>query len=322
MTALADRRPEQELLDVRTFRKARVTGRARGLSVSVVLAAVGVVDAVLHPEIRVTPAQAGLHRGVRPGPVLRHHGADPGGVARRDLIGVQPVQGEVFLRPVETAGADIPVPGAGPGIALGQAQPLLAVAQLLVQPGQGGATLRPLRLQRRIARFQGCGELVQVGAEVECRGGDERELTMVELVREASHPHPLIPRQTLLGELYARLSRALILPVLPLLAVPLGLTAKRGGRAPGIFVAGLMLLIFQYLIDFGQGLASTGRAYALPAVGAPFFTFTKVRKLKEPTYDVEVITQTAYDLFLVLDDQRPVRLLGVRGEMVAPEGGY
>ena len=55
---------------------------------------------------------------------------------------------------------------------------------------------------------------------------------------------------------------------------------------------------------------------------APFFTFTKVRKLKEPTYDVEVIAQTAYDLFLALDDQRPVRLLGVRGEMVEPEGGY
>ena len=55
---------------------------------------------------------------------------------------------------------------------------------------------------------------------------------------------------------------------------------------------------------------------------APFFTFTKVRKLKEPTLDVDVVTQTAYDLFLALDDQRPVRLLGVRGEMVPPEGGY
>ena len=36
----------------------------------------------------------------------------------------------------------------------------------------------------------------------------------------------------------------------------------------------------------------------------------------------DVIAQTAYDLFLALDDQRPVRLLGVRGEMVPPEGGY
>ncbi|MDB5454128.1 MAG: hypothetical protein JWO33_2706, partial [Caulobacteraceae bacterium] len=59
------------------------------------------------------------------------------------------------------------------------------------------------------------------------RGGDERELTMFELIREARRPHPMIPRQTLLAELYARLARALVLPLLPLLAVPLGLTAKR-----------------------------------------------------------------------------------------------
>lgn len=55
---------------------------------------------------------------------------------------------------------------------------------------------------------------------------------------------------------------------------------------------------------------------------APFFTFTKVRKLPEPTNDADVIAATAYALYLALDDQRPVRLLGVRGEMVAPEGGY
>lgn len=55
---------------------------------------------------------------------------------------------------------------------------------------------------------------------------------------------------------------------------------------------------------------------------APFFTFTKVRKLPEPTYDVGVIAQTAFALYLALDDQRPVRLLGVRGEMVPPAGGY
>lgn len=55
---------------------------------------------------------------------------------------------------------------------------------------------------------------------------------------------------------------------------------------------------------------------------APFFTFTKVRKLPTPTYDVEVIARTAYELYLALDDVRPVRLLGVRGEMVPPEGGY
>jgi DNA polymerase-4 len=54
----------------------------------------------------------------------------------------------------------------------------------------------------------------------------------------------------------------------------------------------------------------------------PFFTFTKVRKLATPTYDVDLIAATAHELYLALDDDRPVRLLGIRGEMVPPEGGY
>jgi DNA polymerase IV len=55
---------------------------------------------------------------------------------------------------------------------------------------------------------------------------------------------------------------------------------------------------------------------------APFFTSTKVRKLPEPTYDAALIAATAHELYLALDDDRPVRLLGIRGEMVPPEGGY
>lgn len=55
---------------------------------------------------------------------------------------------------------------------------------------------------------------------------------------------------------------------------------------------------------------------------APFFTVTRVRKLPEPTFDVAVITHTALDLLAQLDDDRPIRLLGVRAEMVPPEGGY
>lgn len=54
----------------------------------------------------------------------------------------------------------------------------------------------------------------------------------------------------------------------------------------------------------------------------PFFTSTKVRKLPTPTYDAGTIAATALELYLALDDDRPVRLLGIRGEMVPPEGGY
>jgi DNA polymerase-4 len=55
---------------------------------------------------------------------------------------------------------------------------------------------------------------------------------------------------------------------------------------------------------------------------APFFTSTRARKLAEPTFDADVIAATALDLLTGLADDRPIRLLGVRAEMVAPEGGY
>lgn len=72
-------------------------------------------------------------------------------------------------------------------------------------------------------------------------------------------------------------------------------------------------------------LRRTGRACArvhLKVRFAPFFTFTKVRKLAEPTFDPAVIAATAEQLFAALGDGRAVRLLGIRGEMVPPEGGY
>jgi DNA polymerase IV len=55
---------------------------------------------------------------------------------------------------------------------------------------------------------------------------------------------------------------------------------------------------------------------------APFFTLTRIRKLPEPTFDAATIAATALELLHKLEDDRPIRLLGVRAEMVPPEGGY
>jgi DNA polymerase-4 len=55
---------------------------------------------------------------------------------------------------------------------------------------------------------------------------------------------------------------------------------------------------------------------------APFFTLTRVRKLPEPTFAADTIAGTAFALYTGLADERAVRLLGVRAEMVPPEGGY
>lgn len=108
------------------------------------------------------------------------------------------------------------------------------------------------------------------------RGRDARELTLGELIAQARKPGSMIPRQELLAELYARLARSFALPLLPLLALPLGLSAKRGGRAPGIIIAGLLLIAFQHMLQLGQSLASSGRAQALPAILVPFGVFAAI----------------------------------------------
>ena len=72
-------------------------------------------------------------------------------------------------------------------------------------------------------------------------------------------------------------------------------------------------------------LRAEGRACArvhLKVRFVPFFTVHRSRKLAAPTWDAVVIADTALALYRALADDRPVRLLGVRAEMVPPEGGY
>lgn len=116
--------------------------------------------------------------------------------------------------------------------------------------------------------------LVQAARLLRSRGGEENELTLVELARQGfggDAPTPL--RETLRAELYSRLARALALPFMPLLAVPFALTAKRAGSTPGMAVAGLLLFGFQASLILAQGMVAAGRLWALPAQGLPFALF-------------------------------------------------
>ncbi|WP_134741326.1 DNA polymerase IV [Nocardioides sp. 503] len=54
----------------------------------------------------------------------------------------------------------------------------------------------------------------------------------------------------------------------------------------------------------------------------PFFTVTRSLTLPAPTNDPEVLGAAAVELLGRVDQDRPVRLLGVRLEMTEPEGGY
>ncbi|WP_091743151.1 LptF/LptG family permease [Phenylobacterium immobile] len=107
--------------------------------------------------------------------------------------------------------------------------------------------------------------------------GEASELTLLELAHEGfGEPAPPQPRQTLLAELYSRLARAAALPLMPLLATPLAITAKRAGPGAAMAVAGLLLFAFQISLVFGQGLAEKGVVSAALAQGLPFLLFASV----------------------------------------------
>lgn len=105
------------------------------------------------------------------------------------------------------------------------------------------------------------------------RGDSERELTLPELWTEMHDPRSILPRNKLEAEFHSRIARALSLPLLPLLAVPMGMAAKRARRGQGIALATLILIIYHHSIQLGESLADVGRVAAVPAIWIPFILF-------------------------------------------------
>ncbi len=102
------------------------------------------------------------------------------------------------------------------------------------------------------------------------RGGDEQEMTLPELISESRQPDALIPRRVLLAELYSRLARSLAMPLLPLMALPLALAAKRGRRAPGMIVGAVLLVAFHHGVTLCKSFAQKGAVDPLLAIGGIF----------------------------------------------------
>ena len=104
------------------------------------------------------------------------------------------------------------------------------------------------------------------------RGTSERELTVLELWDEQRNPDSIIPRSKLASELNGRLVRAVSMPFLPLLAVPMGMAAKRRKRGPGIALAAVILVVYHHAIQLGQSLGNVGKAPPT-TVWLPFMLF-------------------------------------------------
>lgn len=128
----------------------------------------------------------------------------------------------------------------------------------------------------RVLHFQniGAARALGVAPSIRARGGDARELTMFELIHELRAPDKMISQRSLLAELLERLARALGIPLLPLMALPLGMATKRGRRAPGLIVAGVVLVAFHHGVALAKNLASQGDADPVVAIGGLFAVFT------------------------------------------------
>ena len=98
-------------------------------------------------------------------------------------------------------------------------------------------------------------------------------------------------------------------------------TYQQNLTEPGEIAAAIRALADQVVEDIRRENRPCMRVH-LKVRFAPFFTTTRIRKLPEPTFDGATIAATALELLHKLDDDRPIRLLGVRAEMVPPEGGY
>jgi lipopolysaccharide export system permease protein len=105
------------------------------------------------------------------------------------------------------------------------------------------------------------------------RGNSVRELTLPELWQGQLPPDTDISTSQRDGELHGRLARTLLPLLLPLLALPLGMAAKRGRRAPGTVFAAVALLALNQSLQFGESLAESGRAMAQVSVWVPVVLF-------------------------------------------------
>lgn len=101
------------------------------------------------------------------------------------------------------------------------------------------------------------------------RGESVRERTAPELWRDM---HTSVDNKAA-AEFHGRLARVMILPLLPLLALPLGMASKRGQRAPGVVFATLALILVNHALQFGESLAANGRAPPALAVWTPYVLF-------------------------------------------------
>ena len=106
------------------------------------------------------------------------------------------------------------------------------------------------------------------------RGGDEEELTLSELWAIWDDPPAGFTAARIGAEINNRLVRTLTILVFPFLAIPLGISSRRGRQGMGLLVGAVLLVLYHHILQFGHSL--TERGQISPGIGLwlPFAVFT------------------------------------------------
>ncbi|MEQ1688171.1 MAG: LptF/LptG family permease [Sphingopyxis sp.] len=99
------------------------------------------------------------------------------------------------------------------------------------------------------------------------RGRDERELTLPELMFPSGDHVSRLGRNAIEAERTSRLAKALLIPLLPFLVLPLTIAVGRRARLPGTFASGLIFVVAQHGLNFQRQVAAVGHVNALSGMG-------------------------------------------------------
>lgn len=124
------------------------------------------------------------------------------------------------------------------------------------------------------------------------RGDDERELTSMELFKNRHGTvYDTLSVETNNAALHLRAGRAVLLLILPFIAVPFGLNYGRNPSSAGIFIGVVFLVSLQKALEFGQSLGASGKIppwlgiwsiIAIVAIFAAYIFWKSAFKMGQP----------------------------------------
>jgi lipopolysaccharide export system permease protein len=105
------------------------------------------------------------------------------------------------------------------------------------------------------------------------RGEKESELTFSELIKYSRNTPSYLDISDIQAELHERMVRTLSILFLPVLAFPVGIASRRSSKSLRMVVGVMFLILYYYVLQFGQALVRRGKLEPEFALWLPFLIF-------------------------------------------------